>query len=174
LTYLYELGHRNIVLLRGTNSYSYDIKEALYLSFMKEKNITVKILKVGGGNSIEVVEKATKAAQKLLNSDKEITAFFACNDLMAHGVLNAASRLNKKIPDDLSLISCDNTILASISKPKFTSIDMDMANVGDVASRELLNIIRDEIVDKKNVLLETKLLIRESCKDINGGKNGEI
>ena len=40
MQYLLKLGHKNIIFVRGKESYSYDIKENVYNEFMEENKLT--------------------------------------------------------------------------------------------------------------------------------------
>lgn len=165
--YLYELGHRKIAFLRGAKSFSYNLKEKIYIEFIKQKKLDyVNILNAGEGNSIEVVEKSQSSLIKVLSSDEKPTAIFACNDLMAVGVINACSMLKIKIPQELSVIGFDNTLLANITNPKLTSVDQNMKDIGHRAALELLDIIENGQKARKKIILDTTLVIRDSCSKL--------
>ncbi len=162
--YLYQLGHKKIAFIRGAKSFSYDLKEKIYKEFVDEKQLGYKnILNVGEGNSIEVVEKSQDSLMKILSSGERPTAVFACNDLMAVGVINACSILKIKIPGELSVIGFDNTLLADITNPKLTSVDQNMKDIGQRAAAELLDIIENGQKARKKIILDTTLVIRDSC-----------
>lgn len=162
--YLLELGHKKIAFVRGHKSYSYDIKEKMYLDMIKDENFTYKkILNVGKGNKIEVVESTEGQIEKLLLTDERPTAVFACNDLMAVGVINACIKQGINVPEDISVIGFDNTLLAEVTHPKLTSVDQNMKQIGHRAALELLNIIENDSQGRKTITLDTKLVIRESC-----------
>lgn len=163
-SYLVELGHRKLAFIRGHKSFSYDIKEKIYKNIIEDKQFDYeKILDAGKGNSIEVVERAQKAVEELLNSKERPTAIFACNDLMAVGAVNACVKLGFKVPEDISVVGFDNTILAEITHPKLTSVDLNMKEIGNRAALELLDIIEKGTKIRKKVILDTALVARESC-----------
>lgn len=164
LHYLLKLGHKKIAFLRGHKSFSYDIKEKIYRNIVKHERLSYeKILNVGKGNSIEVVEKTQEQMEILLSSEERPTAIFACNDLMAVGAINACNKLGLVIPGDISIIGFDNTLLASISHPRLTSVDQNMKEIGHKAALELLDIIENGNNSRKKIILETNLILRESC-----------
>lgn len=166
--YLLELGHKKIAFLRGHKSFSYDIKQKIYEDIIeKEKLDYEKIVNVGKGNSIEVVERSERKLEALLTGDDRPTAVFACNDLMAVGIINACNKLGIKVPSELSIIGFDNTLLASITQPKLTTVDLNMKEIGARAAAELLDIIENNTKSRKKLILDTNLVIRESCSKIN-------
>ncbi|GAA0721382.1 LacI family DNA-binding transcriptional regulator [Clostridium malenominatum] len=164
LKYLRNLGHEKIAFIRGTRSYSYDIKEKIYLDMIKEEKLKYKkVLNVGMGNTIEVVEKTREKVENLILSKNRPTAIFACNDLMAVGVINACNKLKLNIPKELSVMGFDNTLLAHVSHPRLTTVDLNMKEIGKKAALEILDIIDKENKTKKKIIIGTNLIIRESC-----------
>lgn len=161
--YLLKLGHKEIAFIRGSKSYSYDIKEKIYTDIIEKNNLNYKeILDVGKGNSIEVVENTQKKVEELLLKKNKPTAIFACNDLMALGSVNACNKLNLNVPYDISIIGFDNTLISNITHPKLTTVDLNMEEIGNIAALKLLEIIEDKNKSIKYTM-ETKLIVRESC-----------
>lgn len=162
--YLMELGHKKIAFVRGHKSFSYDIKEKIYKEIIEKNNLSyVNVIDVGRGNSSEVVKSTQIELETILLGDNRPTAVFACNDLMAVGVINACSNLGVRVPEDISVIGFDNTMLASISNPKLTSVDQNMKEIGHRAAIELLNIVQNGSQSRKKIILDTRLVVRESC-----------
>lgn len=148
--YLLSLNHKKIAFIRGNKSFSYDIKEKIYKQILKDNNLNYeKIINVGEGNTIEVVEKTEKIMEKFLICKDKPTAIFACNDLMAVGVINACNKLKIKIPKEISLIGFDNTMLSNITQPKLTTIDLNMKEVGHISAKEVINLIENKNEERK-------------------------
>lgn len=165
LEHLISLGHKNIAFVRGESSYSYDIKENLYKEYMKNISIEPIVITVQDGNNIDVVENTMRVLIELSSKyqlGKEITAFFACNDLMAVGVLNGCYELNLKVPDDIAIIGFDNIILSQMTNPKLTTVDQNMRLLGERAAQKLLDLIEDKNLYSDTDVIETKLIIRKS------------
>jgi LacI family transcriptional regulator len=164
--YLISLGHKKISFVRGHKSFSYDIKEQIYGETLEREGLEYhKVINVGKGNSIEVVDSTEKMIEEIFSKEERPTAVFACNDLMAVGVLNASSKLGIKVPEELSVIGCDNTLIAHISSPKLTSVDLDMKEIGARAAEELMGIIENSERNRSKVIMDTKLIIRDSCAE---------
>lgn len=165
--YFLSLGHRKIAFIRGEKSYSYDIKEKIYKEILNDNNLTyLNIIKINSSNSIEAVDNTEDAIKKILSEGERPTAIFACNDLMAVGSLNACRGLNIKVPEEISIIGCDDTLLCEISNPKLTSINLHMKEVGERAARGLLNIINGDDKGTDSVEIMTNLVIRDSCSKV--------
>jgi len=168
MQYLLELGHRKIIFVRGRESYSYDIKEEVYNKFMEENNLASQkqIIEIGEGNSYKTVEDTMNIMSKELESLKAPIAVFACNDLMALGVMNACRKMNFDVPKDVSIIGFDNSYISSIVEPKITTVDQNMYLLGTNASRMLLEIIENNTEKVSRIKLKTKLIIRNSCSKV--------
>lgn len=166
--YLLKLKHKDILFVRGNKSLSYDIKEEVYKNIVQEHKLSYdKVLNVGEGNSIEVVENTEILFEKLLDKEKRPTAVLACNDLMAIGILNVCSKLGINVPEDMSIIGFDNTILSSVTRPRLTTVDQNMMQVAKEASVHLMEMIDNSNKTKVSIELQTKLILRESCGENN-------
>jgi len=82
---------------------------------------------------------------------------------MAVGVMNACSKLGIEVPKNMSVVGFDNTILANITRPKLTSVDLSMKEIGHRAALELLDIIENNTRVRKKIIIDTSLVVRESC-----------
>ncbi|MEF9992279.1 MAG: LacI family DNA-binding transcriptional regulator [Romboutsia sp.] len=164
MEYLLENNHKNILFIRGENSYSYDIKEKVYREIMEEhKNLREDyIINIGKGNDLETVNKSTEEGIRLLNQNNEISAVFACNDLMAIGIVNACKSIGKKIPDEISIVGYDNIELSEMITPKLTTVDQNMYLLGENAGILLMEKIENGNKYSKKILLNNKLIKRET------------
>lgn len=169
LDYLAELGHRKIAFVRGGISHSYDIKEDIYKTYIKRLQQEPIIIDTLDGNSIEVVNNT---ARKIIEIDakykigREITAFFACNDLMAVGLINGCSELNIRVPEDVSIIGFDNIILSQMIKTRLTTVDQNMIKLGNLAAENIINLIENNELRFQNIIIETNLIKRDSCNKV--------
>ena len=96
--YLIENGRKNILFVRGVGSYSYDIKEKVYIDKMNSIDAFDEdnIVNIGSGNGADTVDNTERILKEVL-SIRKADAVFCCNDLMACGVLNACNSLNIKM-----------------------------------------------------------------------------
>lgn len=174
MRYLLSLGHQNIAFMRGRDSYSYDVKEAIYMQMMEEQNLKnkINIVNIGEGNTEHTVEQAMSYTEKVFSNSPEITAIFACNDIMALGVINACRRTGKQVPEQVSVVGFDNIALSILIEPKLTTVDQNMYELGAKAADMLVEVITQKTKKQKNpptrkVILNSTLITRESCSHIN-------
>lgn len=164
--YLYSLGHRKIAFLRGYKSFSYDIKENVYRQFLMENNLEyTKIIKCYKGNTLEVIENVENEMKKIFTEETP-TAVFACNEMMAIGVMNLCTKMKINIPKELSVIGCDNTLLSSITHPKLTSVDLKIKDIGVTAAKELMNMMNNNVNIRRQLVVDTELIVRDSCAQV--------
>lgn len=77
-------------------------------------------------------------AEALLSQPDRPTAIFAAADYIAFGALAAAAKLKLSVPEDVSIIGFDNAPTASSVWPPLTSVHQPMADLGEAATRLLI------------------------------------
>lgn len=162
VNYLINLNHRNIACIHAPLKYVVS-KERLdgYIEAHKENNIPVNYsLIADGGYTLDDAYLATK---KILSGPIRPTAIFATDDIKALGVYKALKELNLKIPDDVSLIGHNNYESAGFLEPPLTTIDVPVEHLGSLAAEMLFQIINGKHPQKR-IILDTKLIVRDSCK----------
>ncbi|MGA2857876.1 MAG: LacI family DNA-binding transcriptional regulator [Candidatus Sulfotelmatobacter sp.] len=103
-----------------------------------------------------------QAAKRLLGMLPRPTAIFACNDLMALGVLLAARELGLHCPEELSIVGFDNLDFAEFTAPALTTVYQPGYQLGTTAARLLLERVAGLKQPHKRIVLPTELKIRQS------------
>ncbi len=111
-------------------------------------------------------ESGRSAAKVLLNHTPRPTAIFACNDMMAIGVLRAARELSLNVPNDVAVVGYDDIELASYTAPPLTTIRQPKAEIGRAAVQLLLERLNQRELAPRRELYPATLVIRGTC----GGK----
>lgn len=123
--YLIEQGHSLIGFIAGSAEYSLSgWRVAGWESAMAEAGLATDALLESGDFSYSSGEAA---ARRLLTNQQRPTAIIASNDQMALATLEVARSLGLTVPEDLSVISFDNTPLAHFTQPPLTAIDQPIA-----------------------------------------------
>lgn len=94
----------------------------------------------------------------------EPTAYFVSNDEMSIGVLHGLGELGKKIPEDVEVISYENSKLARMARPTLTSVAFPLYDIGAVSMRLLTKYMNDEEIEEKQVILPYRIEERQSTK----------
>lgn len=165
LKYLLDNNHKDILFVKGKDSYSYDIKEKIYKEIMAKNFDSSKIINIGNGNTSDTVDNTMNIFLDILNNSSS-TAVFACNDLMAVGVLNACKKLGIKVPNEISIIGYDNIPLSKFVEPKLTTMDQNMFFLGANAAQLLVEKINCDNKFSKRIILNNSLVERETVISI--------
>ena len=103
-----------------------------------------------------------QAALRLLRMLPRPTAIFACNDLMAFGVLQATRELGLRCPADLSITGFDSLEFTKFTDPSLTSVYQPGYQLGATAARILLQRVDGMRSASEKVFLPTELKKRDS------------
>jgi len=101
---------------------------------------------------------------KLIKSGIGFTAVFSASDIIAFGVKQAIEDNKLNIPDDISLVGYDDIPFASAIS--LTTVSQPTYEMGQNAMILLLNLIKGKIKTPQFVLLQPRLVIRNTCKKI--------
>ncbi|TIV68673.1 MAG: LacI family transcriptional regulator [Mesorhizobium sp.] len=108
------------------------------------------------------------AMERLLEQAPEITAVFACNDLMAMGAITALRSRGLRVPDDMSLIGFDDIPYAVTTWPPLTTIAQPVEKIGTRAVSLLLERVVEPEAPSRREVLTPVLVERESCTPLRG------
>lgn len=108
------------------------------------------------------IEDSYQASIQLLGQSLRPTAVMAINDLLAAGVLRAASDLGLRVPADLSVVGYDDIHMANYLTPRLTTVSKDVVNIGKEAVKLLLARIQEPDQPYRQVNFPPRLIIRES------------
>ncbi|EJL6261236.1 substrate-binding domain-containing protein [Vibrio cholerae] len=111
-------------------------------------------------------EGGYQAFEKLYQRGKLPSALFVSNDMMAMGVIQAASQRGLRIPDDLSLIGYDDVHIAKFMTPALTTIHQPKYRLGKAAVDTLLYRLENPDTTAQVVQLEPTLMVRNSVRKL--------
>jgi LacI family transcriptional regulator len=104
------------------------------------------------------------AFNKLKNIHNAPTAYFAGNDELAIGLIHGAQDAGLHVPNDIEVISFENSKLARMVRPKLTSIVLPLYDIGAVSMRLLTKYMNKEQIEEKTVILPHRIEERDSVK----------
>ncbi|WP_104168008.1 LacI family DNA-binding transcriptional regulator [Arthrobacter sp. SX1312] len=107
------------------------------------------------------------AGTELLTQSDRPTAIFAASDQMALGVYEAARQQGLRIPDDLSVIGFDDLPEAGWASPPLTTVRQPLSEMGSLAARTLVRLIRGGAVESPRIELSTRLVQRSSVRALH-------
>jgi len=165
-SHLIKLGHQRIACIVGfLNRPEYHQKKLKgYKEALLENNIEQNKNWVKEG--FYTVEGGIDAAKALLEQKQRPTAIFVASDYMAVGVYKAIQQYGLKIPDDISIVGCDNSSVVSMLHPDITTINIDKYELTKIAIQTLLDKIDGKTKKDLKIVLPVELIERDSCRKI--------
>ncbi|NUN10076.1 MAG: LacI family DNA-binding transcriptional regulator [Ignavibacteriaceae bacterium] len=166
VNYLINEGHRRIAFIQGLpGTYANETRLQGYKKALHNAGIPIDKHLIAGNDfrSFNGYLK-TKYLLKLSNPP---TAIFTAGDLIALGALEACKENNVRIPNDISLVTFDDPDYASYLSPAVTAIEQPIKKIAQMAVAMLYDRISDSRNERRKILLEPKLNIRNSVARIS-------
>lgn len=136
LLHLLQLGHRRIGIVLGLRARRVTRRRlAAYEELLGEYGMTLPASMTEEGDW--KVEGGHQAAHRLLDRNPGLTALVVQNDEMAVGVLNALYERGLRVPDDCSVVGCDDLPVAARTIPPLTTVRLPFHETGAAAVRML-------------------------------------
>jgi LacI family transcriptional regulator len=173
LNHLHSLGHRNIAFMRG-QPFSSDSDERWKALVRVAGELGLKIepeLVISLDRDMTSPELGYPVIQQLMATKKPFTALVAFNDISAMGSIRALQDAKLRVPEDVSVIGFDDISAAAYTLPRLTTINQPLAEIGRVATQSLLNRIHNTAAAKDEIVVEPKLVIRESTGPVKAPVN---
>lgn len=159
--YLIKNGHRKIAFLIGDTGeqtgrerllgYKRALENAR-IQFKQDLVIEADYTKEGGAGAV----------RQFLDRDIQFSAVVACNDLMGIGCMDVLRSKGINIPEDVSIVTLDNTDYCTCAYPKLTSVDMMQEQIGQNAAEMIMERIKEGRIYKKIIVLEPGIIERDS------------
>lgn len=161
VAHLAEQGRRRVALVNGpADTVPGEKRYAGYRDGLREIGmveepdlVAFTDFTVGGG---------AKAAAEMLTLKNRPDAFFAANDLMALGVLQAVREAGLDVPSDVAVVGMDDTELATSAWPPLSSVSLGAPERGRLAAEMLVERLADPRLPARRVSVEPELVVRQS------------
>nr|WP_297284326.1 LacI family DNA-binding transcriptional regulator [uncultured Agathobaculum sp.] len=162
MLHLIRMGHRNIAhITASTSLLLYRERYNSYCQTLEEHGLPVTPELIRHGEAS--FEGGYAQAEALLASGKAFTAIFAAGDTMAIGAIKALKKHGVRVPQDCAVVGFDDIELAAFWDPALTTIRQPKTQIGQVAFRKLLTLMKKEPLLSMHDILPHELIIRESC-----------
>lgn len=160
--YLIDKGHRKIAhvtgLLKGKG-----VNEQRFLGYtdaLEEAGIKPdKSIVFDGTVSYD---HGIYAGELLGDKNMGVTAVFSSADIISLGILKGLKSKGSAVPDDVSVISFDDTWIAATCDPPLTVVRQDIALKGKTAAEVILGLSSGKINGKQDISLPINIVGRES------------
>jgi DNA-binding LacI/PurR family transcriptional regulator len=158
--YLIGLGHRHIGFVGNTRLPWFARCFEGYRRAMEEQGLAPR---ESSTDSEDEVESGYLGTKSLLAREDSITAILAGNDPTAHGVYKALRDRGLRVPDDISVIGCDDTVGMWLSPALTTTREFPEQLGKQMVELVLKRTGNPEEEDPQSVVIPTQLIKRDSC-----------
>lgn len=162
MSYLYSLGHRSLAFLVGLGEDYSDSRITLFKRFLQEMDFDSETSGLYFGNFPYRTnfEAGYDGMKNVLAQGQLATAVFCTNDLMAFGAIKAIREAGLRIPEDISIIGCDNVFFSETSDPPLSTISIPKREMG----KRVVDLLFGAIETGKHAtsIVNAELLIRAS------------
>lgn len=160
--HLIDLGHQQIALI----TYKIDVPQILsmnlgYKRALEEAGIPFDpslISRVLGFDFTAGVQ----GMKNLFTLEQLPTAIITVTDAIALGAMQTIKDHNYRIPDDISVVGFNNTPRTDLVDPPLTTVAAPTYQIGQEATKMLLQLIEGSIPPQHEIVLPTTLIIRQS------------
>ncbi len=169
--YLISCGHKNICFAGPKTApnifkeLELEIKRVAFLEYIKEKNISENCSLLECERSTESAYENTK-----LFIEKNIknlpTVFLAVNESVALGILNALKEKNIKVPEEISVLSYNNTIFSAFITPPLSSISIDSEYMAQTAVELTVKQAKTKLFRPVQILTFPYITEKQSIKKL--------
>jgi LacI family transcriptional regulator len=167
--HLIEIGCKTIAHIGGSDVSTDLDRQSGYSIALAKRGLGLPpeyIVKYGHGDDADA--SGYNSIKQLLQLKPRPDGVFCCNDPIAMGALRAILDAGLQIPQDIAVVGCGNLHYDDLLKVPLTSIDQDSNGLGTSAAKLALSIIKQKSKSTpKNVLLESKLVVRASSQRTN-------
>ena len=161
--FLIEKGHTKIALISGgkEDKISGITRVNGYRNALQDYDININenIIKYGDFT----YNSGIMCMEDLLQEKEDFTAVFATSDEMALGALSVMHRNKIEVPEKISIIGYDNTLIAQMSNPPLTTVAQPLYEMGVKAFAKILSVLETGN-SGDNIILSHKIVERETVK----------
>lgn len=160
--HLSQLGHRRIGLVAGPARFVPVERKLAGFKDALQRHTGCSEQAVGHWveHQLFTVEGGAKAAEHLLA--KGVTAIVAASDIMALGAVRAIRDAGLRVPEDVSVIGYDDSLLVAFTDPPLTTIRQNVPAMSEAAVAALLDVIDGSSVQREEYLFRPELVVRGS------------
>ena len=162
---LIEQGHTNIAFY-GSDSHSTSFRERHegFLACMDANKDKAKAYSIIFNNDDKYYENKEMLIDALNNNP--ITAVVCANDIIALNAIKTIEKLNKKVPDDISIIGFDNIKTGEFISPKLSTFNIPRQEIGEEVAKYVSNSIKSHQIVYSQIVIRCDFIERESNKQL--------
>ncbi|WP_022900724.1 LacI family DNA-binding transcriptional regulator [Humibacter albus] len=137
---LVALGHRRLARIEDMHTMAHTaVRTSAFVRACALNNLPTPVLLEGDASTAS----GRAQTRHLLDSNRRPTAILYDNDVMAVAGLHTALEMGVTVPDELSLIAWDDSILCEATSPQLAALRYSVYDLGQSVADMLLNLIDD-------------------------------
>ena len=141
--YLAALGHRRVAHVTGVGDFVHTgQRSAGFEQAIGELGLHADVIETDYS-----AESGARATRRLLSLPDPPTAIVFDSDLLAVTGLGVAQQMGFAVPDDVSIVAWDDSLISQVVHPPLTAITRDITGFGVAAARQLLAAIDGEATE---------------------------
>lgn len=162
--YLLEKGCRKILFITSyLSEYNRRDREVGYRQALEEQGLFVDrnyILQRTGADPTPIESEVL--VYDFLKKNLPLDGIISSSEPAALGALYALKRANLSVPQDVKIVSYDNTLYSLLTTPALTSVERNSTKMAQKACEVLLQMIAGETPAESEIYIPTDLVERES------------
>tara|TARA_R110002096_G_scaffold6206_4_gene28539 strand:+ start:6670 stop:7689 length:1020 start_codon:yes stop_codon:yes gene_type:complete len=163
IDYLIGLGHKRIAHITGHPTIpTTNERIAGYERAMQQSDLPVDPELIRSSDSS--YQSGADLMHELLAIAAPPTAVFTANNLLTLGALKTIHERGLDVPNDISIVGFDDMYWSMSLNPPLTAVRQSGYEIGSRAAEVLLQKIAHPDRSTSSVVLDTELMVRESCK----------
>lgn len=160
--FLFHLNHRHVGYIgyERTQIFSSDRKYGYDLAHLEHN------LPVNPTYYIEVKYSPTRmpdTLMQLLKHPDRPTAFVVTDDFLGVSLEHCCRECGLSVPEDISIISFNNSLFAELASPSLTSIDINSVQLGIEAATQVINHLENPNLAPTKIIVPHRIIERDSC-----------
>ncbi len=165
VAHLANMGHRRIGLAVGQARYTPAVRRAAGFRTSMRRHVDPDLddatLDALTSFTTFTVDGGEEAAAVLL--ERGVTGIVCGSDIMALGVVRAARMRGLRVPEDVSVIGSDDSLLTAFTDPPLTTVRQPVFAIAQAVCRTLVDQVNGEPTPAHELLLQPELVVRGSA-----------
>ena len=158
---LIEQGHKDIAFY-GSDSHSTSFRERHegFMACMENHKDVARAYSIIFNNENKYYQNEEMLLEALNNNP--ITAIVCANDLVALNAIKTINKINKKVPEDISIIGFDNIKTGEFVSPRLSTFNIPRQEIGEEVAKYVANSIRSHQIALSQIVIRCDYIERES------------
>jgi len=159
IEYLTKQGHKNFGIISGPlHIRSAVIVRDAFTSALERSGLHA-------AHSVESnyrVDGGSAGVRNLLSRHPFPTALLCGNDLIAIGAMSVLEEVGVRVPEDVSVVGCDDIFFARLSRPPLTTVHVPREQLGRLSFAAIEKILASKSQRGREYTVPTRLVVRRS------------